>query len=62
MEGAQTSIHLAVADEVADITGEYFSECKVLQFLKSKSKNPNPLTRTCNIVTSDCPTVKTCTR
>jgi len=27
-EGAQTSIHLAVADEVATTTGEYFSDCK----------------------------------
>jgi hypothetical protein len=32
-EGAQTTIHLAVADEVANITGEYFSECKA-SFLK----------------------------
>lgn len=28
-EGAQTTIHLAVADEVANVTGEYFSDCKV---------------------------------
>jgi len=28
-EGAQTSIHLAVADEVEATTGEYFSDCKV---------------------------------
>ena len=33
-EGAQTSIHLAVADEVATTTGEYFSDCKVsIKFL-----------------------------
>ena len=25
-------IHLAVADEVADVTGEYFSDCKVVVF------------------------------
>lgn len=28
-EGAQTSIHLAVAKEVASTTGEYFSDCQV---------------------------------
>ncbi|XP_046461686.1 short-chain dehydrogenase TIC 32 A, chloroplastic-like [Daphnia pulex] len=28
-QGAQTTIHLAVADEVADITGEYFTDCKI---------------------------------
>ena len=28
-EGAQTSIHLAVSDEVANISGEYFSDCKL---------------------------------
>lgn len=28
-EGAQTTIYLAVADEVAYVSGEYFSDCKV---------------------------------
>ncbi|XP_070541225.1 retinol dehydrogenase 13-like [Ptychodera flava] len=28
-EGAQTPIHLAVSEDVKDITGEYFSECKL---------------------------------
>ncbi|XP_057374716.1 retinol dehydrogenase 11-like [Daphnia carinata] len=28
-EGAETSIHLAVADEVANVTGEFFSDCKI---------------------------------
>jgi len=28
-EGAQTSIHLAVAKEVASTTGEYFSDCQI---------------------------------
>jgi len=28
-EGAQTSIHLAVSDKVAAISGEYFSECRL---------------------------------
>ncbi len=31
-EGAQTTIHLAVADEVEGITGAYFSDCKVSAF------------------------------
>jgi len=30
-EGAQTSIYLAVADEVADVTGKYFSDCKICE-------------------------------
>jgi hypothetical protein len=30
-EGAQTVIHLAVADEVAHVTGEYFSDCQVVK-------------------------------
>lgn len=29
-EGAQTTIHLAVSDDVAKVTGEYFSDCKVI--------------------------------
>ncbi|EFX80894.1 hypothetical protein DAPPUDRAFT_50761 [Daphnia pulex] len=33
-EGAQTSIHLAVADEVANVTGEYFSDCKIAKTSK----------------------------
>ena len=28
-EGAQTSIYLAVADDIAGITGQYFTDCKV---------------------------------
>jgi hypothetical protein len=28
-EGAQTTIHLAVSDEVKNVTGKYFSDCKV---------------------------------
>jgi hypothetical protein len=28
-QGAQTTIHLAVADEVTDVSGEYFTDCKV---------------------------------
>ena len=32
-EGAQTSIHLAVAYEVAAVTGQYFSDCNVVVFL-----------------------------
>lgn len=28
-EGAQTSIYLAVADEVSDVTGEFFRDCKI---------------------------------
>lgn len=28
VEGAQTSIHLAVADEVSDVSGAYFKDCK----------------------------------
>ncbi|CAN7999984.1 unnamed protein product [Ixodes hexagonus] len=28
VEGAQTSIHLAVADEVSDVSGAYFVDCK----------------------------------
>lgn len=28
VDGAQTSIYLAVADEVSDVSGEYFSDCK----------------------------------
>jgi len=27
-EGAQTNLYLAVADEVANVTGQYFSDCK----------------------------------
>lgn len=38
-EGAQTSIHLAVADEVANVNGEYFSDCKI----KRASKLANDL-------------------
>ncbi|KZS06946.1 WW domain-containing oxidoreductase [Daphnia magna] len=33
-EGAQTTIHLAVADEVANVTGEYFSDCKIAKTSK----------------------------
>jgi NAD(P)-dependent dehydrogenase (short-subunit alcohol dehydrogenase family) len=40
-EGAQTSIHLAVADEVANVTGEYFSDCKVNINLKKKTFRNN---------------------
>ena len=28
-EGAQTQIHLAVADELSGITGKYFDNCRV---------------------------------
>jgi len=33
-EGAQTTIHLAVAKEVATVTGEYFSDCKITKTSK----------------------------
>ncbi|EFX79364.1 hypothetical protein DAPPUDRAFT_319680 [Daphnia pulex] len=33
-QGAQTTIHLAVADEVADVSGEYFTDCKISQTSK----------------------------
>ncbi|XP_046464414.1 retinol dehydrogenase 12-like [Daphnia pulex] len=33
-QGAQTNIHLAVSDEVAGITGEYFTSCKVTDVSK----------------------------
>ncbi len=29
VEGAQTTIHLAVSEEVEDVTGEYFADCQV---------------------------------
>ncbi len=29
VEGAQTSIHVAVSSEVSDISGEYFADCEV---------------------------------
>lgn len=38
VEGAQTSIYLAVSDDVKGITGEYFSDCKKSTLL-SKSKD-----------------------
>lgn len=38
VEGAQTSIYLAVSDDVNGITGEYFSDCKKCALL-SKSKD-----------------------
>ena len=28
-EGAQTSIHVAVSKELEDVSGEYFSECRI---------------------------------
>lgn len=28
-QGAQTTLHLAVSDEVAGVTGKYFSDCRV---------------------------------
>lgn len=28
-EGAQTTIYLAVNDEVANVSGRYFADCKV---------------------------------
>lgn len=31
-EGAQTTIYLAVADDVANVNGQYFSDCKVFRF------------------------------
>jgi hypothetical protein len=33
VEGAQTTIHLAVAEEVEGVSGKYFWECKVLLLL-----------------------------
>merc|ERR1712071_401885 len=33
--GAQTTIYLAIADEVAGVTGEYFSDCKLTKTKKS---------------------------
>jgi len=40
LEGAQTAIYLAVADEVESISGEYFSDCKKKSlFAKSKDMN-----------------------
>jgi len=38
-EGAQTSIHLAVADEVASTTGEYFCDCKIAKTSKLAQDN-----------------------
>ena len=37
-QGAQTTIHLAVSDEVANVTGEYFSDCKVNSITKAISE------------------------
>ena len=36
-QGAQTALYLATSDEVKDITGEYFADCKVF-FVKFGSK------------------------
>lgn len=33
VEGAQTTIHLAVSDEVKGVTGKYFMDCRVSKFL-----------------------------
>ena len=31
-EGAQTAIYLAVSDEVTNVSGKYFADCKVWSF------------------------------
>lgn len=33
-EGAETSIYLASSPEVKDVTGKYFVDCKVKDFLR----------------------------
>lgn len=35
IEGAQTVIYLAVADEVSHVAGQYFSNCKVTRITEN---------------------------
>ncbi|XP_060807427.1 retinol dehydrogenase 12-like [Amyelois transitella] len=38
-EGAQTTIHLCVSSDVENVSGEYFSDCKVSQMSRKASDN-----------------------
>ncbi|KAG0420974.1 hypothetical protein HPB47_003116 [Ixodes persulcatus] len=44
VEGAQTSIHLAVADEVSDVSGAYFVDCKP-KALSGRGRDPAAATK-----------------
>ncbi|XP_029844900.2 retinol dehydrogenase 12 [Ixodes scapularis] len=44
VEGAQTSIHLAVADEVSDVSGAYFVDCKP-KALSGRGRDPMAATK-----------------
>ncbi|EFX79367.1 hypothetical protein DAPPUDRAFT_319686 [Daphnia pulex] len=39
-EGAQTSIHVAVASEISDVTGQFFCDCRIIKTSKL-ADNPN---------------------
>ena len=44
-EGAQTSIYLSVSDDVKNISGEYFEDCRPVKLMRTKSSKDGSLAK-----------------